>query len=162
MIVGIINYNDFLLKFKIKTKFLLNIIKVIVLKKFKEILIVFSLGAVIYSLIEILFRGFTHWTMTITGGVAFLLIYIVNFKIKTKSILLRCLWGCFIITSLELIVGLIVNRGLKLDVWDYSQQRYNFLGQICPLFSAIWFVMTIPAILLCKFIKTNLSKKLRK
>ena len=42
--------------------------------KFKEYLIVFSSGGIIYSLIEVIFRGFTHWTMTITGGVALLII----------------------------------------------------------------------------------------
>jgi uncharacterized membrane protein len=51
--------------------------------------------------------------------------------------LLRCLVGCGIITSPEFIVGCIVNRGLHMNVWDYSAQKFNLLGQICPLFSII-------------------------
>ena len=131
----------------------------IFLKKYKEFLIVFSVGAIIYSLIEIIFRGFTHWTMSITGGVAFLLIHISNFRLKTKNLFLKCFVGCVIITALEFVVGCIVNRKLNLNVWDYSQQKFNLLGQICPLFSAAWFVLTLPALYLSKFIKSALLRK---
>lgn len=130
----------------------------IFLKKYKEFFIVFSVGAVIYSLIEILFRGFTHWTMTITGGMAFLMIHISNFRMKTKNLFLKCLTGCAIITALEFIVGIIVNRKMGLHVWDYSGQKFNLLGQICPLFSAAWFFISLPAIYLSKFIKSYLTK----
>ncbi len=132
----------------------------IFLKKYKEFFIVFSFGAVIYSLIEILFRGFTHWTMSITGGTAFLMIHISNFKMKTKSLFLKCLTGCAIITALEFFVGLIVNRKFHLNVWDYSSQKFNILGQICPAFSAAWFALTLPAIYLSKLIKKLLIKRL--
>ena len=136
-----------------------KIIPVIFLKKYREFLIVFSVGAVIYSLVEILFRGFTHWTMTITGGVAFLLIHISNFRLKTKNLFLKCLTGCGIITLLEFFVGLIVNRKFGLNVWDYSGQKFNILGQICPAFSAAWFVISLPAIYLSRFIKSFFIKK---
>lgn len=88
--------------------------------KIKEYFVVFASGGIIYSLIEVVFRGFTHWTMTLTGGAALLIIYITNIKIKTKGLIVRCLAGCAIITSLEFIVGCIVNRGLHMQVWDYS------------------------------------------
>ncbi|MBQ3498604.1 MAG: hypothetical protein IJA87_05710 [Clostridia bacterium] len=114
------------------------------------------LGAVLYSLIEVAFRGFTHWTMALTGGLAYLLIYITNIKIKTRSLTLRCLSGCLIITALEFIVGCIVNRKLHMNVWDYSQQPGHILGQICPLFSLIWFFISFPAMLLSFFIKGRL------
>ena len=122
-------------------------------------LVVFSVGAVIYSLVEILFRGFTHWTMTLTGGVAFLMIHISNFRLKTKSLFLKCLAGCTIITCLEFIVGLIVNRKFHLNVWDYSGQKFNVLGQICPAFSAAWFFISLPAIYLSKLIKSFFTRK---
>ena len=38
----------------------------------------FVFGAVLYSLIEIVFRGYPHWTMTLTGGAVFLIIYSFN------------------------------------------------------------------------------------
>jgi len=132
------------------------------MKKFKEYTIVYMLGAVIYSFIEVLFRGFTHWTMALTGGLAYLLIYIVNTKAKTKSLILRCLAGCAIITSLEFIVGCIVNRKFNMSVWDYSNQPGHLLGQICPLFSAIWFLISFPAMLLSFFIKGKLFSENKK
>ncbi len=114
------------------------------------------IGAVIYCLIEVAFRGFTHWTMALTGGLAYMLIYITNIKLKTRSLILRCISGCVIITILEFIVGCIVNRKLHMGVWDYSQRAGHILGQICPLFSFIWFMLSFPAMLLSFFIKGKL------
>ena len=37
-----------------------------------ELLSVFSIGAAGYSLLEILWRGNTHWTMTLAGGICFM------------------------------------------------------------------------------------------
>lgn len=116
--------------------------------------VAYSTGAVIYSLLEIAFRGFTHWTMTLTGGACMALIYLVERKLDGKSLWLRCLTGAGIITALEFIVGYIVNRKLGWNVWDYSDQRFNLLGQICPVFSALWFLICIPATGLCKLIRT--------
>lgn len=126
--------------------------------KLKEYLIVFSFGGIIYSLIEVIFRGFTHWTMTITGGVALLIIYITNINIKTRSLIVRCFAGSAIITALEFIVGCIVNRGFHMQVWDYSEEKYNVLGQICPLFSVLWFLLCIPATLLSFFLRYKIRE----
>ena len=87
------------------------------------------------------------------------MIHISNFRMKTKNLFLKCLTGCTIITVLEFFVGIIVNRKLGLHVWDYSGQKYNLLGQICPTFSAIWFMISLPAIYLSKIIKAFLTKK---
>ena len=46
-----------------------------------------------------------------------------------------------IITVYELAVGLLVNVKFGWHVWDYSAQPGNVLGQICPTFTAIWFVV---------------------
>lgn len=129
-----------------------------IMDKVKEYLIVFGTGGIIYSLIEVIFRGFTHWTMTLTGGFALLIIYITNIKIRTRSLILRCLAGSLIITALEFVVGCIVNRGLNMQVWDYSDEKYNILGQICPLFSAVWFLLCIPATLISFFFRRRFGE----
>lgn len=41
------------------------------MEKFKEYAAVCTVGSVGYSAIEVLWRGFTHWTMALTGGVGF-------------------------------------------------------------------------------------------
>ncbi|MBO5360279.1 MAG: hypothetical protein J6B25_05485 [Clostridia bacterium] len=132
------------------------------MEKFKEYTFIYLLGAVIYGLIEVMFRGFTHWTMALTGGLAYLLIYIINTKSKTKSLILRCLAGCVIITTLEFFVGCVVNKKFNMNVWDYSNQPGHLLGQICPLFSAIWFLISFPAMLLSFFIKGKLFSENKK
>lgn len=129
-----------------------------IMDKIKEYFVVFGSGGIIYNLIEVLFRGFTHWTMTIAGGAALLLIYIMNIKIKAQSLIIRCLAGSLIITAIEFIVGCIVNRGLHMDVWDYSDEKYNILGQICPLFSIFWFLLCIPATVLSFFLRRRLTE----
>lgn len=136
-----------------------NIITVIILvkNKFKEYITVFGFGGVIYGLVEVVTRGYTHWSMFLTGGLAFLLIYIVNSKLGDKSLFLRCLIGCVIITSLEFTVGCIVNRQFNMNVWDYSDRPLNVLGQICPFFSLMWFLICIPANYLSLLLRRNLE-----
>lgn len=139
--------------------FLVNIISVIILikYKFREYLTVFGFGGVIYGLVEVVTRGYTHWSMFLTGGLAFLLIYIVNDKLSDRSLFFRCLVGCAIITSLEFIVGCIVNRQFHMNVWDYSSRPFNLLGQICPFFSLMWFLICIPANYLSLLLRRNLE-----
>ena len=123
----------------------------------REIFTIFCFGGITYGLVEVVGRGYTHWSMLLTGGLAFLLIHFVNTNLKSNSLLLRCLVGCGIITSLEFIVGCIVNRGLHMNVWDYSAQKFNLLGQICPLFSIIWFLICVPAVYLSYLLKKSLE-----
>ena len=52
------------------------------------------------------------------------------------------------ITVVEFVVGMIVNRYLHLAVWDYSGQQYNFRGQICLLYCNLWFWLSGPVIVL--------------
>ena len=110
-----------------------------------EYICIFLTGGILYSLIEMLWRGYTHWSMTIAGGAALLLIHIINLKLRDRDILLRCLWGCLLITGVEFAAGVIVNLWLGLDVWDYSGMAFNVLGQICPAFSILWFLLSFPA-----------------
>lgn len=49
----------------------------------KKYFIIFGIGAIAYCLIEIIVRQRTHWTMALTGGVAFCTLYYINtHKIK--------------------------------------------------------------------------------
>lgn len=115
-------------------------------RKLKRCAACFACGAVCYSCAEILWRGHTHWTMILTGGICTALIYAMNRRMRYKSLALRCLCGCGIITATELCVGLVVNRLLGWAVWDYSDMRFNFLGQICLPYCAMWYILSIPAI----------------
>lgn len=118
------------------------------LKDFHEYVFMYSAGSVIYAGTEVAFRGFTHWTMVITGGICAALIHFENKKLRSKKLYLRCLAGCATITAAEYSVGCIVNRLLHWNVWDYSERFLNIQGQVCPLFTFFWFLLSVPAIYL--------------
>lgn len=114
---------------------------------------VFLSGGILYSLIEILWRGYTHWTMTVVGGFCFLILYIINNRMTRCRLLTRCLIGAGIITTVEFAAGVVVNILFGLNVWDYSGMSFNILGQVCLFFSCMWFLLCIPAFLLSSTIR---------
>lgn len=113
--------------------------------------LIFVTGSCVYPLLELLWRGYTHSSMALAGGISLVLINrICCEKLQKKSLAARCAAGSLIITSVEFCMGILVNRILHLQVWDYSNLPMNVLGQICLPFSLIWFVLTIPASYLCR------------
>ena len=123
-------------------------------KIFLKYLFLFVIGGFTYFYIEILFRGYSHFSMILCGGFAFILCGMINqlsnFQI---SIISQILISTCIITLLELITGYIVNIRLHLHVWDYSKLPYNLHGQICPAFSLIWMFASIACIVLDDIIR---------
>ncbi len=106
-------------------------------------MIIFAAGAIGYAFFEIMFRGYTHWTMMLTGGACVLTIYYLNQQFPRTPLLLRALGGTLVILLFEFLVGLIVNIWFGWEVWDYSDVPGNILGQICPLFSGAWFILSL-------------------
>ncbi len=113
----------------------------------------FAAGGLLYGLIEILWRSYTHWSMLLTGGFCFTLLYKVFKKISLCPVYLKCLIGSGIITTVEFVSGCIFNKWLKYEVWDYSSLPMNFRGQICLPYSILWGFLTLPIIMLCNFLK---------
>ena len=106
-------------------------------------LFLFIVGGFSYFYMEILFRGFSHFSMIICGGLAFILCGLIDQVIKYNlSLISQMLISTCIITVLELITGYIVNIRLHLNVWDYSRLPYNFHGQICIAYSFIWLILS--------------------
>lgn len=124
------------------------------MSKVKKYGVLALIGGIIYGAIEVACRGHTHWTMGILGGVCFVAIGLINELIPWEMPLaLQMLVGSVIITALEFCCGCIVNLWLGLNIWDYSKLWGNFLGQICPLFSAIWYFVSLIAILLDDYLR---------
>ncbi len=122
------------------------------MKKAKTYLKIYSIGAIGYSILEILWRGYTHWTMSIVGGICFSIIFKINSVFKKSKTVFKCLLGSGAITAVEFISGVIINIVLKWNVWDYSRFRFNIKGQICPVYSALWFVLCLPLTSFCKIL----------
>ena len=121
-------------------------------------LTVFLGGGIIYSLIEVVYRGFTHWSMTLTGGICLLIMYLRYISHPNDSIVMKCFFGMCVITFFEFAVGCIVNLLMGWNVWDYSAERLNLLGQICPRFALLWLLLSVPGLWLCSRIRRVLSQ----
>ncbi len=124
----------------------------------KKYIMSFAVGAIGYGLAEVLFRGYTHWSMALAGGTVLVLFTLIN-QSRNIPLLIRCLLGMIIITSIEFGIGMLVNVTAGWDVWDYSDKPFNIMGQICPQFSAVWFLISIPAFRLSSFIETKVESK---
>ena len=112
-------------------------------------LILFSIGGGIYNLVEILYRGNTHWTMFVVGGVCFICIGWINeFLPWTLALWKQMLIGGAIITIIEFLSGCIINLWLEWNVWDYSHVPLNILGQVCLPFFFAWVGLSLVGIVL--------------
>ena len=124
------------------------------MSKAKKYGVLALIGGIIYGALEILVRGHTHWTMVILGGVCFIAVGLINEIIPwNMPLTVQMLIGSIIITTLEFCCGCIVNIWLKWDIWDYSSEWGNSLGQICPKFSAIWFFVSALAIVIYDYLR---------
>ena len=96
-----------------------------------------------YGALEILWRGRTHWTMLLTGGFCYLLLYTMDTRLDAP-LYLRCILGALVVTAVEFTVGALVNVLLGWNVWDYSDMRFNLFGQVCLTYSVLWALLGIP------------------
>ena len=113
------------------------------MKIIKKYGLFFIIGAIGYAAIEIIWRGRTHWSMMIAGGLAFVLFSIVAERLEGKSIFIKAAVCALGVTVIEFIFGVIFNLWLKMNVWDYSYMPFNLLGQVCPAYTLLWVGMAI-------------------
>jgi len=124
--------------------------------KLSEYIFSFLMGFFLYSLVEIAGRGYTHWTMAVTGGLILALLYGMN-RSGTLSMIRCCFAGSLLITGVEFCVGIFDNLIMHWNVWDYSDLPFNLMGQICLPFSFAWFFLCIPAYYVCRGIRKQFS-----
>lgn len=114
----------------------------------------FSFGGIVYLLIELLWRGYSHWSMFILGGLCFVLLGLINEKYTWDVPLpIQMLVGAFIITLMEFISGCILNLWLGLDVWNYYDMPFNIMGQICLPYMILWFLLSPVCIITDDYIR---------
>ena len=100
----------------------------------------------IYLLIELVWRGRTHWTMLLLAAVIFVCAGILDERDNPPPFWAQVAIGTGIATALELVTGLALNAWMNLGVWDYSNLPGNILGQICPQFTAAWAILMVVSI----------------
>lgn len=124
-----------------------------------EFFLVYLSGAALYGLMELCWRGWTHWTMLLCGGFCFSLMYLL--AMNTIALWRKCLLSTALITTVEFFTGCLVNLRLGWQVWDYSAMPLNLLGQICPQFLLLWLALSLPGLELCSLLRRFLTTSLQ-
>ncbi len=108
-----------------------------------------STGGLLYVVLELIWRGRSHWTMFVLGGICFVALGLINEVLSWEMPLWgQVLIGACIVTVLEFLTGCIVNLWLGWQVWDYSNLPGNVLGQICLQYFALWLPVSLAGIIL--------------
>ena len=94
----------------------------------------FCMGAVAYPLLELAWRGRTHASMALAGGLSGTVLG--QLTRSRRPLWVRALLGGGCVTAIELAVGMIWNRHHR--VWDYRRMPLNWRGQICLPYSLVW------------------------
>ena len=124
------------------------------LKQILKLCILALIGGITYVLIELAWRGYSQISMFILGALCFVLLGGINeFLPWELGFVWQMLIGAGIVTILELIVGIVVNVWLGLEVWDYSNLPFNFMGQICLPFSFAWTLLSGVAIVVDDYLR---------
>lgn len=112
-------------------------------------------GGCLYVVLELVLRGYSHWTMFLLGGLCFVLIGLLNEVIPWEMplVLQGVIGSACIVTPLEFVTGCIVNLWLGWGVWDYSDMPFNLAGQISLPTSLLWIVVSIAAAILDDWIR---------
>ena len=113
-----------------RLNFALNILRIVILS---------VLCGIIYVGIEILFRGYSHFSMFILAGICGVFFIdtpnnIYSFDLDYR---LQVLISTILCTLAEGFTGLYVNVYKGWDIWDYSSLPFTFFWGQCNLFFVI-------------------------
>lgn len=130
--------------------------------KYIRFALAFVAGSALYPCIEWIYRGRSHISMALLGGVALVALVWINDRLRPGLFLQKALLGAVVITQLEWIFGVIVNLHLGLTVWDYSDRALNVMGQICPLFSFYWFLISLAVMVVLDLVRPRRKSEYKK
>ena len=117
----------------------------------------FCIGGFLYNIIEVLWRGYSHWTMFFVGGACFPASGGLVKKIDDSLLFHRCALCALAVTSVEFFSGCLFNLKMKLNVWDYSGMFLNVKGQVCLLYSVLWGFLSLIAMPIYANCRTRLE-----
>ena len=121
----------------------------------------FTVGACGYGTLELLWRGYTHWSMLGAGGICFVIFGGISEQLKRVNLIIKCVAGSAVVTAIEFVIGLIFNVGLKKNIWNYSNQPLNIGGQVCALYSFLWMILSLIFIPFAGRLNQQLKKRQR-
>ena len=116
--------------------------------------VLFYIGGAVYMTLEFLWRGRSHGTMFLLGGTCFLMLGQLGSRWQWISLPAKMLAGASVVTALELITGLAVNRDYA--IWDYRSLPCQYLGQISLVYSLLWVPVSLAGMMLYQAIDHQL------
>lgn len=132
--------------------------------------LLFISGSMIGWVIEFFWRRFFDKTkrwgnpgflsgpwLPVYGFGTLLLFYISNLNI---SLYFLPILIAIILTSLEYVAGIIFLKVYKIRLWDYTSNRFNVNGLICPFYSFLWMLLGIFFYLIINPVLNNLQNQL--
>ena len=87
-------------------------------------------------------RGFMRGPFLPLYGSGAIMMLVVSMPFQ-HNILLTYIAGCIGATALEYVTGVVMEALFKVRYWDYSNQKFNFQGQICLSSTLAWGGLTI-------------------
>ena len=128
--------------------------------RFFKFVFLFWFGGSTYVTFEVFFRSHSHWTMFLLAGALFVFVDLLN-EVWSWNILTQTLFSLFIVTSAEFTAGIVLNRWLGLGIWDYSNEPFNLMGQICLPFILMWIPLILLAIVVGDIIRWRFFREER-
>jgi uncharacterized membrane protein len=119
---------------------------------------VFTGGGLVYGALELLFRGRTHWTMTVAGGICAIFLYLIAVRSR-EAVWKKWIMGGAVITTVEFLAGIVVNIVLGWNVWSYHSNWANLYGQICLSFSLLWIGLSAPGMWLLSIVGRRIFRE---
>ena len=107
------------------------------IKNALKMIVLLMIGGTIYFCIEMLWRGHSHWTMALVGGICFIAIGAINEYIPWEmGMVQQSLIGACLVTGIEFI-----------------------MGQICLPFFFAWIALSAVAIVVDDYLRYWLFKE---
>ena len=92
-----------------------------------------------YLAVELAWRGASHWTMFLAGGIC--LCVLQALAVRPVCLPLAAGAGAAAVSGLEVCIGLACREVLHIAVWDYSAEWGNLAGLVCPRYCLYWFLL---------------------
>ncbi len=110
------------------------------MKKVSEYLVLWTLGGTIYYTFEVIFRGFSHWSMFMLGGLCLVFFGQQGLWVEWEAPLWLQLVRCVLfVTAGEFITGIIVNKWLALERLGLFGSAFSTVRtDMCALYDPIF------------------------
>lgn len=113
-------------------------------------MLLWTWGGTVYFLLEVVWKTIRNepeqisWTMLVLAVILCVAVERCGYQIPWDCPLWAQAISCAaLVTVVEFFAGLLLNVKLGLHIWDYSHLPGNIMGQVCPQFFIVWFLLCL-------------------